>query len=162
GLCIGSLLALLLKNYPDFLKRNSPLIVFIIASINLGFYFYNIQHSFSMPYLAFVGYTTFAVLFGILVYEGVIGKSKFVQFLFNNHPLKFFGKISYGLYVWHWPVYILFFDYSKKWIIQKNIVSLHLAELGSAFFVTIIAVVISVLSYHYFEKPFLKLKNKFS
>ncbi len=115
----------------------------------------------TLPYLAFAGYTTFAVLFGILIHEAVTGESKLIQFLLNNRPLKFFGKISYGLYVYHWPVYILLFPLFVS-VTSKNInLSQRYFETTSAIIVTIIAIFISVLSYHFFEKPFLKLKKRY-
>lgn len=162
GLCIGSMVALLQKINPFFLKRNTVYIVLLTAAINFGFYFINNEKGFSLPYLAFAGYTTFAVLFGLLVYEAVTGDSKIVQWILNIRLLKFFGKISYGLYVWHWPVYILLFDNTRNRITDNHIVSSHLAELFSGIFVTIIAVLVSLASYRYFEKPFLRLKTRYS
>lgn len=161
GLCIGSMIALLQKINPDFLKKYTPHIVLLMAAINFAFYFINGQNGFSLPYLAFLGYTTFAVLFGILVYEAITGESKIIQWLLDNRPLKFFGRISYGLYVWHWPVYILLFDFSRNWLFQKDLSSYRAAEWFSGVFVTIVAVLVSMLSYRFFEKPFLKLKNRF-
>lgn len=161
GLCIGSMVALLQKIDPRFLKKHTPLIVLLMAAINFVFYFINDRSSFTLPYLAFVGYTTFAVLFGILVYEAVTGESKFLLFLLDNRPLKFFGKISYGLYVYHWPVFILFFDHLRNRLTGDYMLSLRAAELVSGIAVTLIAIFISVLSYRYFEKPFLQLKAKF-
>ncbi|HUR65405.1 MAG TPA: acyltransferase [Chitinophagaceae bacterium] len=162
GLCIGAMVALLQKINPGFLKKYTIYIVLLMAAINFGFYFINDRSGFTLPYLAFVGYTTFAVLFGILLYEAIRGESKIIQFLLDNRPLKFFGKISYGLYVYHWPVYILLFDFTRNWITNKDIISYKIAEACSGVFVTLIAIIISVLSYHYFEKPFLKLKAKYS
>ena len=163
GICIGCMLALLMKVSPGFLKKYTTIIVLLMASVNFGFYFINNQRSSSLPYLAFVGYTTFAVLFGILVYEAAIGESKMIRILFNNKILKSLGKISYGLYVYHWPLYILLFSFFRDLFI-KNISSLsyRTAEIGSGIIVTAAAILLSLLSYHYFEKPFLKLKNRFS
>ena len=161
GLCIGSILALLMRINTDFLKKYTSVIVLLMAAINFGFYFLNNQLSNTLPYLAFVGYTTFAVLFGILVYEAVIGESKIIQFIFNNSVLKFFGKISYGLYVYHWPVYILLFPFFKRVLTDKKNISFRYAETGSAVIVTVIAVLLSLASYHFFEKKFLQLKRKY-
>lgn len=162
GLCIGSILALLMRINPDFLKKYTGLIVISMAAINFGFYFINTQHAATLPYLAFVGYTTFAILFGILVYEAVIGESKIIQFLLNNRILKFFGRISYGLYVYHWPVYLLLFPFFRDKLLADGNISYRIAETGSAIIVTFTAVLLSVFSYHYFEKPFLRLKNKYA
>jgi peptidoglycan/LPS O-acetylase OafA/YrhL len=162
GLCIGSMLALLMKVNPSFLKKYTTHIVLLMAAVNFGFYFINTGHSFTLPYLALAGYTTFAVLFGILVHEAVVDESKPIRFILNNRMLKFFGKISYGLYVYHWPVYMVLFAYFRNSISDRNILSYHQAELASGVLVTIIAVLISVASYRYFEKPFLKFKTRYS
>jgi peptidoglycan/LPS O-acetylase OafA/YrhL len=162
GICIGCMLAIVLKVYPGLLKKYTALIVLLMAAINFAFYFIDSSHAHTLPYLAIAGYTTFAVLFGLLVYEGIRGDSKIIRFLFDNRPLKFFGKISYGLYVYHWPVYVLFFYYFRSRIINGMNTNTWVADLFCGIIVTIIAIVISVLSYRYFEKPFLKLKERFS
>lgn len=162
GLCIGAMVALLQRVNPQFLKKNTLIIVLLMAAINFSFYFINHSNGFTLPYLAFAGYTTFAVLFGILVYEAVAGDSKIIQGIFNIRPLKFFGRISYGLYVYHWPVYILLFDYTRDWFISNNMGSYRMAELASGVLVTIVAVLISMVSFRFFEKPFLKLKDRFA
>lgn len=161
GLCIGCMLALLMRINPGFLTNYTSIIVLLMAGINFGFYFINDQRSFTLPYLAFAGYTTFAVLFGILVYEAVRGKSKVIQFLFDNRLLKFFGRISYGLYVYHWPIYILLFPSTLSFVSKFMPGTYRIAEVTSAFIVSAIGVLVSVLSFHYFEKPFLQLKDKF-
>ena len=161
GLCIGCILALLMQINPGFLKKYTTHIVLLMAGINFAFYFLNNQSSQTLPYLAFVGYTTFAVLFGILVYEAVMAESKIIQFIFNNNILKFFGKISYGLYVYHWPVYILLFPFFQKILFENGYLAYNYSETGSAIIVTALSVLLSLLSYHYFEKRFLQLKKRY-
>jgi peptidoglycan/LPS O-acetylase OafA/YrhL len=161
GLCIGAMVALLQRIDAGFLRKNMLFIVLMMAVINFGFYFINNQQGFTLPYLAFVGYTTFAVLFGLLVYEAVTGDSKLIQLLLDNRPLKFFGRISYGLYVYHWPVYMLLFDQSRNWFYSQLTIPVKMAELLGGIFVTFVAVLISLLSFHYFEKPFLRLKKRY-
>ncbi len=161
GLCIGAAVALLIRINPELLKKYTTAIVLLMAGINFGFYFINNQRAFTLPYLAFVGYTTFAVLFGLLVYEAVTGESKIIQVLFDNRVLKFFGKISYGLYVYHWPVYYILFPYLLDYFINSAEFGLRPAEITAAVMVTIAAVFISLISYHFFEKPFLRLKSRY-
>ena len=162
GLCIGSMVAILQKINPGFLKKYNTLIVLLMAGINFGFYFINNRSGFTLPYLAFAGYTTFAVLFGLLVYESVSQPATFIPRLLNNRPLKFFGRISYGLYVWHWPLYILLFDRCRDWLSAQGTGTLRMAELLSATACTGAAVLLSLLSYRYFEQPFLRLKERFT
>ncbi|MFZ9386895.1 MAG: acyltransferase family protein, partial [Chitinophagaceae bacterium] len=161
GLCIGSIVALLQKIRPDFLKKNMLAIVLLMAGINFGFYFINNRSGFTLPYLAFVGYTTFAVIFGLLVYESVSGEPGLIHRLLGFRPLRYFGKISYGLYVYHWPVYLILFHRILDLFIQNHLLAQRAAELCSGIAVTLIAVGISELSYRYVERPFLRLKTKF-
>lgn len=161
GICIGCILAILMKANPSFLKKYTTLIVLLMAAINFGFYFINNQLSKQLPYLAFVGYTTFAVLFGILVYEAALGESPIIRTIFTNRILKFFGHISYGLYVYHWPVYFLLFPFFQKILFENGHLPHPYSEAGSAVIVTTLSVLLSLLSYHYFEKRFLQLKKRY-
>lgn len=162
GLCIGAMLAILMQISPGFLKKYTTVIVLLMAAINFGFYFLNGQRSFTLPYLAFVGYTTFAVLFGILVYEGIRGESKIIHFLFANRIMKFFGKISYGLYVYHWPVYVLGFSVFQKWLLNSFGITGNSSIVITSIIVTVIAIIMSVISYYSFERYFMRLKRKYS
>ncbi len=160
GICIGCMIALLQRVNPNFLKRYTTGIVFFFAFMNFAFFFVNRRYQFAFPYLALAGYTTFAMMFGLLVNEAVTNKTKLVNFLFNIPLLKFFGKISYGFYIFHWPVYILLSPYLFPWV--SKFVSGSLLQFTVSVLATLAAVGISWLSYQYFEKYFLKLKDKFA
>ena len=159
GLCIGAIISILIRINPEILRKNITYIVLLLAGINFGFYFINGMNDNNLPFLAFVGYTTFAMLFGLLVFEAAEGKSNIIDLLFNNSLLRFFGKISYGFYVFHWPVYLIFFEPLKSQMLM--ITSLKTAELLAASLATVLAIFISMMSYRYFEMPFLKLKVKY-
>lgn len=161
GICVGCMLALLMRIHPGFLKKYTFVVVFLIAIVNFGFYFLNHQHAYALPYLAFVGYTTFAILFGILVYEAVEGKSKIINFIFNNSILKFFGKISYGLYVYHWPIFILLFSFFQQFFATSLMFPEKTAAVAGSITVIMIDIIISFLSFRFFENFFLKLKKRY-
>jgi peptidoglycan/LPS O-acetylase OafA/YrhL len=163
GICIGCMVALLQKINRQFLTTHMSLLVLLFAGLNFLFYFINRYYQFSFPYLALIGYTTFAMLFGLLVYEAVNAQNKVVTILFNWSFLKFFGRISYGFYIFHWPIYVMLSPFTLKW--SKYIlptVSANIQQIVSAVICTIVAILISVLSYRYFEIHFLKLKNRFN
>ena len=148
GICIGSMMALLRQFNPHFLQKNIAGIVFTLAGLNFIFYFFNNAYSFSFPFLAIVGYTTFAVIFGILVNEAV-NNNRIIVFLFDNGLMKFFGKISYGLYIFHWPIYL----------ILRNVMT-NLPNVIISIIASLIAIMISWLSFKFFESKILKLKKK--
>jgi len=159
GICIGCIIALLHRVHLDFLRKNTAAIVIALAVLNFGFYFLNRSGEF--PYLAFVGYTTFAAMFGLLIHEAVTGDTKIISVIFNLRVLKFFGIISYGLYVFHWPIYEMTRGYLNDFFLHDVSLSQTVSNLATALVATLLAIGISVISYYTYERYFLKLKEKF-
>jgi len=160
GIAIGSLIALMQEMDPSFIRKNLGAIVATLAGLNFLFYFLNVPYGI-LPYLALCGYTTFAIIFGLLINEIVTGNNKFLNVILGNRPLIFLGKISYGLYVFHWPVFAMLSPLIAG-NLQKNqglpgMVSLTIAGAIT----TLIALLLSILSYYTFEKKFLSLKERF-
>ena len=159
GICIGCALALLQRMNPGLISKNISIIVFAFAALNFSFYFLNRVNNFSFPYFPFIGYTTFAILFAILVDECIVNSNGWIARLCNIRPLRFFGKISYGFYIIHWPVYKLLNDKILSWVKLNWIETEYYAQITSAITSTLLAVILSVLSFYLFEARFLKLKN---
>ena len=69
--------------------------------------------------------------------------------------LVWLGRISYGFYIFHLPILLLFYP-----ILPTNRWSLT----GAAFFVLLVAITIGAahLSYFYFERRFLMMKDYFA
>ena len=159
GICIGCIVALLQKINIKFLEKNTAIIVFVFAALNFIFFFINREYNFSFPYLAIVGYTTVAMLFGLLVYYIVNGGTRILTSMFNLAPLKLIGRISYGCYIIHWPLYLIIGPFLVKWCSQ------HISFISPNFFAsaaaTILAYILGYLSYRYFEMKFLVLKKHF-
>ncbi len=160
GICIGCMVALIQRININFFKKYTTVIVLVFAILNFLFFFINRKYQFTFPYLALVGYTTFAMMFGLLVNETVSGKTKLINYIFSIRILKFFGKISYGLYIFHWPLYLLLHPYLYSWV------SGHTNALPGQFAVSVIvtlaAIILSWISYRYFENYFLRLKERFT
>ena len=160
GICIGCMVALLLRINSNFLKRYTAAIVLFFAVLNFAFFFINRRYQFSFPYLALAGYTTFAMIFGLLVNDVVTRQTKLTKLLLGNPVLKFFGRISYGFYIFHWPVYLLLSPWLFSWVSEfagGSALQFTVSLLG-----TLAAIGLSWLSYQYYEKYFLKMKDRFA
>ncbi|MDB5088150.1 MAG: hypothetical protein JWR09_2144 [Mucilaginibacter sp.] len=79
-------------------------------------------------------------------------------------PFVYLGRISYGMYVFHitifWLVYNIFKD---ELTLFSKMIGLLEWQNDIGFVIAFLAtVIVSLLSYNFFEKPFLKLKRKFT
>jgi peptidoglycan/LPS O-acetylase OafA/YrhL len=112
--------------------------------------------------MATIGYTTFAIIFGLLVHEAVIQESKIITRVLTSKILKFFGTISYSLYIIHWPLNLILRETVNKRLADL-IPALSSSKLIiiTAGILTLGAIVISFCFYHLFERQFLRLKNAF-
>ena len=75
--------------------------------------------------------------------------------------LRFFGKYSYGLYVFHYPIGGLLTSPVRVYIdghFHKKV----LGVVAGAIVVFIASTLVALLSYHFYELPFLKLKKYFA
>lgn len=109
------------------------------------------------PELSGVGLNPFLVLislayFGLIGFVSVFAGSRYLAFL-RLRPLMWFGTISYGLYLYHWPVYetldtIIMFGMNK----------------GDPWWLSLLkfaaTVVVAQLSWTFIEKPILRLKDR--
>ncbi|QEC75067.1 acyltransferase family protein [Mucilaginibacter ginsenosidivorax] len=79
-------------------------------------------------------------------------------------PLVYLGRISYGMYVFHitifWLVYQIFKDELAAF---STMIGLYEWKNDVGFVIAfLVTVIISILSYTFFEKPFLRLKTRFT
>lgn len=79
--------------------------------------------------------------------------------------LTYFGKISYGLYMFHSLVFFCVFELWRHWL-EGMVTALRLppASLPTVGTALVLAITIAIasLSYRFFELPFLRLKERFT
>ncbi len=109
-----------------------------------------------------IGYVTLALFFASAVSlcaDHVIG-DRSRRFL-SWGPLISCGKVSYGMYIFHWPLVVLGVPYLMKWQAgQSTVVQMAISTGFIVGGITLIWMLAS-LSFRFFESPFLKLKGKF-
>jgi peptidoglycan/LPS O-acetylase OafA/YrhL len=94
------------------------------------------------------GYSLINITFATIL--GALKADMFHNNFFSQKTTQYLGKISYGLYIYHFPVLGLFWKFNyfgNTPLIIKNILML------------IIIILISIASYELFEKKFLVFKN---
>lgn len=166
---MGSLLAVLMTNHKKLIEIFA-IPIFVISSILITAFYLKIYFVNHLSFDFFLFHPSSTILNSnnwILLVIGIffssvlcisLGENLFSR-LISIKPLIFMGKYSYGIYVFHFPVFMLLKEWVAGWIpfnggalINQTIVSLVCV---------CITVFISLLSYHLFEKKFLDLKKKF-
>lgn len=161
GLCIGSALALIRILKPNFITYFTAPVILFVAVLNFIFYFVNKTNNYSFPYFAIVGYTTFAVVFAILVHEAATSNKNIITKILSIAALRFLGKISYGFYIFHWPVFIFLSPIFTNFLSNYFEIDYLIIQITSSFIATLTGLVISIASFYFFEIRFLKLKKHF-
>lgn len=94
------------------------------------------------------GFTIIAVLAGLVIAGAANFPPRPLSMVLAWSPLRWFGRISYGLYLWHWLIIqtttLYYFGYWEPW-----------AKLG-------LAVGIAAASYYLIEVRFNRLKGRFT
>lgn len=160
---LGALLAwqVLLKPVPmeKFYRLVSWMVIpalLVLASIafDRSYYFMFGRLAIRIVGLWFITYTVFR--------EPSIGKSS--RHLLNNKWLMRLGKISYGVYLYHLIIPTLLLKLSVRYLPS----TIPFYQLGGIYFMIllmiqfVVLISVSVISWHFIEKPFLNLKKYFS
>ncbi|WP_018998418.1 acyltransferase family protein [Hirschia maritima] len=138
---IGSLIALYAwdKNFPGKLKNTAG----IIGVGLLAYSIFMLDKTDMFPGLnaiyAIVG-TALIIVAGLKSWTGLVLSQK---------PMVFIGKISYSLYLWHWPVLIFY----KLFFLKTELNTLD------AVILTAVSIVLAYLSWKYWEQPFRNLRK---
>lgn len=98
----------------------------------------------------------YSIFFSISIWN--ISRNEMIQFNPDNSVLKFLGKISYGIYMYHWIIFTLLMRYFLDYF-SRNTIDSNVLLYTSSFTLTIL---VSTASYFYFEKWFLKMKERFN
>jgi peptidoglycan/LPS O-acetylase OafA/YrhL len=117
----------------------------------------DVGYPFSMPkaYQFIWGYSILNYWFAVTIYA-VARNGLFNRFL-EMKPIKYLGKISYGLYVYHLAI-IWFVGRIRDW---WPIFEEPTAKLLTAIIALPLTVLVASLSYFLLEKPLLNLKERF-
>lgn len=94
------------------------------------------------------GFSLVGFLSAVLIYGSVCCLPPGLKPILEYPALRWIGKISYGLYLWHWTIIRLVAD------LKLSPLASMLLEFSATF-------AVATLSFHFMERPILGLKNRF-
>jgi peptidoglycan/LPS O-acetylase OafA/YrhL len=86
---------------------------------------------------------------GAIIFNLVTVPVGWIRAVLGCKPMVWIGKRSYGLYLWHWPLYVIIGSY---WSAHPN--RRDVTEFVATF-------IVAALSYKFIEEPFLRRKVRF-
>ena len=102
------------------------------------------------PFLYYGGYTLFAVATAVVI-VATVERAWSVSGFFESRPMRLLGRVSYGVYLWHLPVYFAVVRYTTGWA--------PLARFGVALGITAGCV---AASWNFVERPAHRLRHRFA
>ena len=113
------------------------------------------------PYFGHAGLTAVAIMYAFLIFSSINKEQSALAKVCRNVFLRFTGKISYGLYIFHWPFLFVSFaivgKLSHYFRLQASEETLHAIGTIAAVLLTYI---VSYTSFRYYESIFLKRKRR--
>jgi len=144
---IGCLLALLPISQVSARTKAVLNISALACATCLGWFVVNITFMDSFLYRG--GYTGVAVAAGLLTLSVAESPQTMIAKVLSWYPLRWFGLISYGLYLWHW-------------LLLRTVSFYYLVGNWDTWARFLCAVLVAFASYYLVERRFTRLKKKFS
>ncbi len=114
----------------------------------VGFFALSIRHDDSLLYLG--GYSVVSLAIAVALLTLINWTPRLAVILLSFTPLAWVGRISYGLYLWHWPIRGFVYGQSTEPSIKQTIAAVTLSFAITSF------------SFYLIERPFLRWKKRFS
>ena len=151
ALMIGSTLGIVLP--AGFLTDNTKIIfnkiLTVVPPLSMAcLLFYSTVGDFMDPRMYYFGLFVVDLMTAALILDILVNPRSIVRRLLAMRSLVWVGSISYGLYLWHQPIY-------------QTMGDLGFNDLTSIAVGTLISFLVAALSYYVLETPILKRKKRF-
>ena len=123
-------------------RRNSAglQVVGLAAAVAVGYFFGVVRGDSTALYRG--GFLGLAACVVIVIASVALVPSGVLARVLSVQPMRYLGQISYGIYLWHWPLFLLL-THQRTGLSVNGLLAVRLA----------ITLVVSVLSYHLVELP---------
>jgi peptidoglycan/LPS O-acetylase OafA/YrhL len=160
GLLLGSWLTLAMRRWPvEQLRRHTRWPFWLAIAVLLLVGIYTRSMDFQSPAMETIGFTVIPVMFASLLLRCFVPGSPVLRFC-SLRFMRFLGRYSYGIYVYHvmfWPLMV-----RGLHLLQAHLHPRAVAALVFVLLWALSSVGAAMLSYKYFESPFLRLKERFA
>lgn len=159
---LGALAAILIRVHPMRLNRFvRPVLLFSFFSVVILAVARGGMDSRDSAFVR-VGYTLIDLFFACLLILSFDRKAwgRVLRTLFESRALCFLGRYSYGLYVYHWLIYRALESGLHQVAIDVGIETVFGRHFFTAVLVTTLSMMVSMVSFHVLESPFLLLKRR--
>jgi peptidoglycan/LPS O-acetylase OafA/YrhL len=155
----GALLYLLLHHYDDRLKQVLFWVAISCTVLNVLLYaLLKVPINFTELFASRLGYTLVDLTWAAWIGYGLLAaRSNFIQQLFTKKLLTNIGKYSYAMYIVHMPLWTMLnrlFQNKYGFQLKDEPILMWTVSLGLTAFVYLIG----YISYHKFERYFMKMK----
>lgn len=158
----GFMLYIAIENgfYKLFSRFAVPVIAVCIATIAAGCLYYGTMRL--NPFFTSGGFLALEIAFASILFLAINERENIIKKITHSSFLKATGKISYGMYIFHWPVFLLSFSFINKLLSYLHLIlPASCIQIINALVSIIISYAISYVSFRFFESKFLKLKSKY-
>ena len=160
-LLFGAIVAIVVRD-PALIARVRAKVPIVSAAALIGLLWIGFRVGF-VPFegaaTLVAGYSAFGILFAALVFEVVMHDAPGIEAFLSAKALGWFGKYSYGIYIFHWPVAQAVAALSRYWSSPSLPEALTVG--CSAVLVLAISSGIAWISWNALEVHFLYLKRYF-
>jgi len=160
-LAVGATIAIVARTAPDVLFNARKYAVHLIWLVPLLVVGWNIKAGSLTKSTVFLvsGYTALALMFGALLLMTITagGRGPFVWF-FRNPVLRLFGRLSYAMYLFNQPIKYALLRYVYRFPDPTQEFTSVKSQLGFLLLGSVLTVAAAWVSWHLFEKHFLRLK----
>jgi len=165
GLAAGALIALLIREESGrlWLRRWTGTIASAALLVFAAFVLMNRGFHESDPRVQVFGQTLAITLCAYLICAVVNSTSRQAEFLiraFSAEWLRFLGKYSYAIYVFHWPIHMLLSPYAADLVNSGGTVERLVRLAAYLALVSGLSIVAAVVSWRVLEQPMLRLRNR--